>query len=123
VHDLHARGQFELVDNLVQERHAPSQRVDQIHDQVSAPASEHDARQSRSTADIDDPHADRQQVRHNRTVEQVPIPQPRDLARPDQPANDAVAGQSGRVALHQLQPLAEQLLRGWRGSDGRDTRR
>jgi hypothetical protein len=120
---MHTRSQFELVHNLIQECHPPSKRVDEVHDQVTTPASEHDAGQSRSTADIDDSRTDRQQVGHNRTVEQVPIPQPGDLARPDQPANHAVAGDPGRVALHELQPLAEQLLRGSRGNNGRDARR
>lgn len=86
------------VDDLRQEGRPAQQRLDQHHPDVRANQGQHNARQSRAAPDIGDGCVSRNQPLNHRTVQQVPIPQLRHLARPDQPPHCPVRRQDVGVS-------------------------
>ena len=65
--------------------------------EVRARQAEGDAGQARAAAHVDDAGALRHRLGDGGAVEHVPLPQPGNLARADQPAGDPVGGQPGDV--------------------------
>ena len=90
------RGQPELLHRLEQERGPPGQRLDQRHGQVRPGDRQHEAGQPGTGADVEHGGARRDPLGHRGAVEQVPVPDPRRLPRPDQAAHHTVGGQQLR---------------------------
>ena len=69
MNDSHLLGQPKRANGLVQERHTPGQRLDEVDSEVSPPAREGDTRQSGSTAHVHDLCVRWQQIGYDSTVE------------------------------------------------------
>ena len=103
-------GQAERRHRFRQEGDPSCQRLDQRDRKVRSSHSKHDTGQTSTRPHVYDRSADRDQLRHDGAVEQVPVPQPRRLSRADEPADHTVRGQQLRVRARQRQPVAEQAL-------------
>ena len=71
----------ELGDDLLQELHAAGHRLHEGQREVRPGQAERDAGQARTAAHVDDAGALRDRLGDGRAVEDVPLPQPRHLAR------------------------------------------
>jgi len=114
--------QAEFRHHFDQESCPPGQRLDQRDPQIGSGHCKHDTGQTCTGAHINDISAVRDQLGHNRTVDQVPIPQPWCFARADQAADDAVGRKQFGVLTGQLEPPAKERHRGRRRGRGQRQR-
>jgi hypothetical protein len=91
--------QAQLLDGRRQPGRASKQRLDQGQSQVGAHDGERDARQTGTGTKIGDVRAGLEQRVHDRTVEDVAIPQPRGLPWAEKAMGDPGVGQQLDVSL------------------------
>ena len=115
--DLTAR-QPELRHRLLQEGGTPQQRFDQGHLQVRARDGQHYPGQPGTGPEVADRGVLGHDLREHGAVHEVPLPQPRHLARTDQAAHHAVAGQHRGVPLGQREALGTEHPPRRRGRGG-----
>jgi len=85
--------------------------------QIRSSDSQHEPGQPRPGTDVDDRLANRYGLVDDRTVEEVPLPQPWYLPRSDQPMGDPTVGQDCREALGQPKTITKDPIgddRRWR---------
>jgi hypothetical protein len=118
--------QPEVGNDLVQPVDAALQWFNQHHPQVRSTQHQHNARQPRPAAHIGHGAAVSHQVSDDRTVQQMPAPQPGHLSRPDQPSLQP----RGRQVLHEshrtVKLVSEKILSSlwwaWSARCGRELR-
>jgi hypothetical protein len=101
-------------DGFLQENDPAFQRLEQFQVEVRARQGEWDAGQTRAGSDIGHSRSGLDQLGGYRTVQQVSIPEPGHLARPQQAADHPVGRQQPRVLASYRQPIPEDSERGWR---------
>ncbi|GAA4953322.1 hypothetical protein GCM10023238_19650 [Streptomyces heliomycini] len=101
--------QSEQLDDLGQEVGAPEQRLQQSDLEVLPDQRQGNARQAGPRAHVTHHHAFGHDLREHRTVQQVPLPQSGNLARPDQAALHARLSEQLRVPDRVLEAIAEHL--------------
>ena len=110
--NLHGDPEFPY--HLVQELRSPQHRFHQGDVEIWAGNRDRYPGQARAATDVDNPGAGADQLGYCCTVQNVTIPKPVCLARPDQPAGDAGPGQQLLVAARTFEGLSEHLCRGRR---------
>lgn len=93
--------QTEFAHHFRQERRTAQQGLNQCHVHVGPRNREDETRESGARTNVCQRGVWREQLGHQRTVENVPIPQTRDFTRPNQPADNAVRHQQCGVLLDQ----------------------
>ena len=96
---------------MLQEFGAAQQRLDQHHAQIRFGDSQRHPRQPRPAADVGDPLAGLHEFGDRRAVQQVAVPQPFDLTRPEQSPLDAGGREQLGVPLGQIDPVTEDQRR------------
>ena len=102
--------QAEIVHDFLEPDHPAFQRLDQGQLQVRTGDGQAKSRKSGSASDVGNMAAVRDFAFDDGTVQDVPAPQPWDLARADQPALGSGRGQVLNVAFGQVQAVTEDLL-------------
>jgi len=101
--------QRQEIDALLKKDGTPQKRLQKRYGQIRTHDREHDARQAGARADIDDGRGVGDQLGQHGTVEHMPIPETLDLARSDETALDAGAGQKSGVPLRGGKRVTEDL--------------
>jgi hypothetical protein len=116
MHDSHRLVQPQRRHDLIEERHTPRQRLDQVDPQVGAAARHRNPWQPGPAPDVDDPGTRRHKLGDHGAVEQVPFPEPGNFTRAEQPAEHPVRRKPLPERYRQRQPFTEDLGRSRRRS-------
>ena len=115
---LHLIAQPQLFDDLDEERGATQQGLDQRHLDVGPGQRQHQAGQAGAGADVAHTDTLRHPLREHGAVQHVPVPEPGNLAWPDEAALDTGVGEQRGVPLDQRQPVGREHPPGHLGHGG-----
>ena len=103
--------QAQILDHLTQPVDATRERLDEYHREIRAGQGQRYPGQPGAGPDVHHPCAVREQLRDDRTVEDVPLPDPGRLAGPDQAPFDPGTDEMCRITPSERQPVAEDRPR------------